>query len=116
MAPPPGSTSLRHLRSCLRSTPRALAMPRQLRPLGLLEPHDMLGEVLRQDAALYGQRQVVRGGAVRGPAEAGRVVEVVHCYSSNLNRSSNLVIPRALSIRRRMRPEGERPELTSIDT
>ena len=34
---------------------------------GLLEPHDALGEVLRQDAALYGQRQVVGGGAVRGP-------------------------------------------------
>ena len=83
---------------------------------GLLEPHDALGEVLRQDAALYGQRQVVGGGAMRGPAEAGRVVEVVHCYSSNLNRSSNPVIPRALSIRRRMRPEGERPLLTSIDT
>ena len=33
--------------------------------------------------------------------------------SSSLNRSPNSVASRALSIRRRMRPEGERPELTS---
>ena len=77
MAPPQGSTPfMRHMRSCLGSTPRALAKPRQERPLASFRRSRALAEVLRQDAALQGLGPV--RSVVVVPVETGRVVSLVH--------------------------------------
>ena len=77
MAPPQGSTPfLRHMRSCLGSTPRALAKPRQERPLASFRRS-------RRSPKSSGRTPLSRGWvpsapSLSCPSETGRVVSLVH--------------------------------------